>query len=59
MSLGGTKLYVAVTENENNFLLAQRNSFIVVYVKSDSDNLCISATKQQVSSSLMDVQASR
>ena len=44
MLLGGTKLYVAVTENENNFLLAQTNSFVVVYVKSDSDNLCISAT---------------
>ena len=59
MSFSGTKLKVAVTENENNFLLTQTNSLVVVYVRSDSNNLCILATEHQLSSCLMDVQASR
>ena len=43
-----TKLLVAYTENKNNFLRARTNYFVVVYVRSDGNNLRISTLEISV-----------
>ena len=43
-----TKLWVAYTDNKNNVLRARTNYFVVVYVRSDGNNLRISTLEISV-----------